>query len=82
MLCTGISVVVVARGYSLVVVCRLLIAVAYLLQSMGCRVWASVVEVCPMEDCEVRGGASSRVGGPGAPAAVQSMRCPGGSYNR
>ncbi|XP_005908264.2 zinc finger and BTB domain-containing protein 32 [Bos mutus] len=35
-----------------------------------------------MEDCEVRGGASSRVGGPGAPAAVQSMRCPGGSYNR
>nr|XP_020727498.1 zinc finger and BTB domain-containing protein 32 isoform X2 [Odocoileus virginianus texanus] len=35
-----------------------------------------------MEDCEVRGGASSRVGGPGAPTAFQSMRCPGGSYNR
>ncbi|XP_042775014.1 zinc finger and BTB domain-containing protein 32 isoform X4 [Neofelis nebulosa] len=34
-----------------------------------------------MEDCEVRGGASSR-GAPGAPTAVQSMRCPGGSYNR
>lgn len=35
----------------------------------------------PMEDCEVGGVASSR-GAPGAPTAVQSMRCPGGSYNR
>ena len=48
MLCTGIS---VARGYSLVVVCRLLIAVAYLPQSMGSRVWASVVEVCGLSSC-------------------------------
>ena len=51
MLCTGISVVAVARGYSLVVVCRLLIAVAYLPQSMGSRVWASVVEVCGLSSC-------------------------------
>ena len=48
--CAGFSQVTTSRGYSLIVVCRLLIQVASLVAEQGLQgMWASVVVECGLE---------------------------------